>query len=68
MQKAMARLRHGRTSFIIAHRLSTIRDADTILVMEAGAIVEQGNHDELIASGGAYARLYQSQFAGAVVE
>jgi ATP-binding cassette subfamily B multidrug efflux pump len=68
VQKAMARLRHGRTSFIIAHRLSTIRDADTILVMEAGAIVEQGNHDELIASGGAYARLYQSQFAGAVVE
>ncbi len=68
VQKAMARLRHGRTSFIIAHRLSTIRDADTILVMEAGAIVEQGNHDQLIASGGAYARLYQSQFAGAIVE
>ncbi len=68
VQKAMARLRHGRTSFIIAHRLSTIRDADTILVMEAGAIVEQGSHDQLIASGGAYARLYQSQFAGAIVE
>jgi ATP-binding cassette subfamily B protein len=68
VQKAMARLRHGRTSFIIAHRLSTIRDADTILVMEAGAIVEQGSHAELMAAGGAYARLYQSQFAGAISE
>ena len=57
-----------QTVVVVAHRLSTIRDADTILVMEDGAIVEQGNHDELIASGGAYARLYQSQFAGAVVE
>jgi ATP-binding cassette subfamily B protein len=66
VQKAMARLRQGRTSFIIAHRLSTIRDADTILVMEDGAIVEQGNHAELMAAGGAYARLYQSQFAGAI--
>jgi ATP-binding cassette, subfamily B, multidrug efflux pump len=68
VQKAMARLRHGRTSFIIAHRLSTIRDADTILVMEEGDIVEHGNHQELIAAGGAYARLYESQFAGALSE
>ncbi len=66
VQKAMARLREGRTSFIIAHRLSTIRDADTILVMEAGAIVEQGSHDVLMGQGGAYAKLYQSQFAGAL--
>ena len=64
IQKAMARLRVGRTSFVIAHRLSTIRDADTILVMEHGDIVEQGNHDELIAAEGAYWRLYQAQFAG----
>jgi ATP-binding cassette subfamily B protein len=68
LQRAMASLRAGRTSFVIAHRLSTIRDADLILVMEKGAIVEKGNHDELIAAGGAYHRLYQSQFAGAVVE
>ena len=68
VQKAMARLRHGRTSFIIAHRLSTIRDADTILVMEDGDIVEHGNHQELMAAGGAYARLYESQFAGALSE
>jgi ATP-binding cassette subfamily B protein len=66
VQKAMARLRQGRTSFIIAHRLSTIRDADTILVMEEGAIVEQGSHVELISAEGAYARLYASQFAGAI--
>ncbi|WP_456845416.1 ABC transporter ATP-binding protein [Cellulomonas sp. P5_C6] len=66
VQQAMNALRHGRTSFVIAHRLSTIRDADTILVMEAGAIVEQGSHDELLAAGGAYARLYASQFAAAV--
>lgn len=62
VQQAMNALRSGRTSFVIAHRLSTIRDADIILVMEHGAIVEQGNHDELLAAGGAYARLYQSQF------
>jgi ATP-binding cassette subfamily B protein len=68
VQKAMARLRQGRTSFIIAHRLSTIRDADTILVMEDGQIVEKGNHTQLIAAGGAYARLYESQFAGAIAE
>ena len=64
VQQAMNALREGRTSFIIAHRLSTIRDADTILVMEHGDIVEQGNHDELIAAGGAYARLHSAQFAG----
>jgi ATP-binding cassette subfamily B protein len=68
VQKAMARLREGRTSFVIAHRLSTIRDADTILVMEDGAIVEKGNHPELVAAGGAYARLYESQFAGAATD
>ncbi|MGV9418698.1 ABC transporter ATP-binding protein [Streptomyces sp. NPDC003674] len=68
IQKAMAKLAHGRTSFVIAHRLSTIRDADTILVMENGAIVEQGAHTELLAAGGAYARLYQAQFAQAVAE
>ncbi|MGN8025372.1 ABC transporter ATP-binding protein [Microbacterium sp. 22242] len=62
LQHAMAALRHGRTSFVIAHRLSTIRDADLILVMEHGDIVEKGNHEELIAAQGAYWRLYQSQF------
>ncbi|HEX5088501.1 MAG TPA: ABC transporter ATP-binding protein [Nocardioides sp.] len=66
LQHAMAALRTDRTSFVIAHRLSTIRDADLILVMEDGSIVEQGNHDTLLAAGGAYARLYQSQFAAAV--
>jgi ATP-binding cassette, subfamily B, multidrug efflux pump len=65
LQQAMAALRTDRTSFVIAHRLSTIRDADLILVMEDGAIVEQGDHDALLAAGGAYARLYQSQFAAA---
>jgi ATP-binding cassette subfamily B protein len=65
VQKAMARLRHGRTSFVIAHRLSTIRDADTILVMEAGRIVEQGDHERLLAARGAYHTLYTSQFLGA---
>jgi len=68
VQQAMNALRVGRTSFVIAHRLSTIRDADVILVMEDGAIVEQGSHDELLAAGGAYARLYASQFAAAVTE
>jgi ATP-binding cassette subfamily B protein len=68
IQQAMARLRHGRTSFVIAHRLSTIRNADTIVVMEAGRIVEQGNHDELLARQGAYADLYESQFKEAFVE
>ena len=65
VQHAMAALRSGRTSFVIAHRLSTIRDADVILVMEHGQIVEQGNHADLLAVGGPYAALYASQFAAA---
>nr|WP_304528788.1 ABC transporter ATP-binding protein [Pseudonocardia sp. MH-G8] len=65
VQHAMAALRTDRTSFVIAHRLSTIRDADLILVMEAGRIVEQGTHEQLLAAQGAYAALYESQFAGA---
>ncbi|MGE0545624.1 MAG: ABC transporter ATP-binding protein [Kofleriaceae bacterium] len=63
VQRAMATLRASRTSFVIAHRLSTIRDADLILVMEKGAIVEQGTHDQLLAAGGAYHALYHAQFA-----
>ena len=66
IQKAMDNLMEGRTSFVIAHRLSTIRDADTILVMQDGDIVEQGNHDDLIAADGFYAELYNSQFEEAV--
>jgi ATP-binding cassette subfamily B protein len=68
LQHAMAALRNGRTSFVIAHRLSTIRDADLILVMEHGDIVEQGTHDELIRAQGAYYRLYNSQFEQAATE
>ncbi len=68
IQGAMAALRSDRTSFVIAHRLSTIRDADTILVMDGGQIVEQGNHRELLAKGGAYFTLYNSQFAAPAAE
>ena len=68
IQHAMAALRSQRTSFVIAHRLSTIRDADTILVMDGGQIVEQGNHTDLLVRGGAYATLYNAQFAAAAVE
>ncbi|MEU5584717.1 ABC transporter ATP-binding protein [Streptomyces chrestomyceticus] len=68
IQHAMAQLRTGRTSFVIAHRLSTIRDADLILVMESGAIVEQGTHDALLAADGAYAKLYAAQFAEPLAE
>jgi ATP-binding cassette subfamily B protein len=68
IQEAMNRLRANRTSFVIAHRLSTIRGADIILVMENGRIVEKGNHRELLAAGGAYYALYNSQFVGAVTD
>ena len=67
-EEKMRRLRADRTSFVIAHRLSTIRDADTILMMEDGRIVEQGTHEELLAREDAYFRLYQAQFAGAIEE
>ena len=63
IQKAFAKLMDGRTSFIVAHRLSTIQEADIILVMKDGNIIEQGNHESLLAEGGFYAQLYQSQFA-----
>lgn len=65
IQKAMNHLMEGRTSFVIAHRLSTIRDADLILVMKDGDIIEQGNHEELLAKNGFYAELYNSQFVDA---
>ncbi len=68
IQRAMARLLRGRTSFVIAHRLSTVRGADLILVMNQGAIVEQGTHEELLARGGFYHDLYYSQFAEALAE
>ena len=64
IQAAFARMMQGRTSFIVAHRLSTIREADVILVMKDGHIVEQGDHDTLLARGGFYAKLYNSQFEG----
>ena len=64
IQEAFARLMQGRTSFIVAHRLSTIKNADIILVMKNGDIIEQGNHEQLLAAGGFYANLYNSQFAG----
>ena len=64
VQRAMEKLMKGRTSFVIAHRLSTIRDADRIVVMNEGRLVEQGRHDELLAKGGFYADLYYSQFMG----
>ena len=63
IQSAFARMMQGRTSFVVAHRLSTIREADVILVMRDGHIVEQGTHEELLANGSFYARLYNSQFA-----
>ena len=66
IQAAMARLMHGRTTFVIAHRLSTIRKADVILMMEHGRIVEKGTHEALLAAAGRYAELYHSQFAGTV--
>ncbi|MDR1271987.1 MAG: ABC transporter ATP-binding protein, partial [Clostridiales Family XIII bacterium] len=66
IQKAMNNLKKGRTSFVIAHRLSTIRNADTILVMKDGDVVEKGSHDELIAADGFYAELWNSQFENVV--
>lgn len=63
VQNAFAKLMRGRTSFVVAHRLSTIKEADVILVMKDGDIIEQGNHEGLLAKGGFYAQLYNSQFA-----
>lgn len=63
IQKAFAKMMQGRTSFIVAHRLSTIQEADIILVMKDGSIIEQGNHETLLAKNGFYATLYNSQFA-----
>ena len=63
IQDAMEKLTHGRTSFMIAHRLSTIKDADVILVMKDGDIIEQGNHEELMVKNGFYTGLYNSQFS-----
>jgi ATP-binding cassette subfamily B protein len=68
IQKAFHRLMEGRTSFIVAHRLSTIRDADVILVMKDGNIIESGSHEALLSQGGFYKKLYYSQFAGASEE
>jgi ATP-binding cassette subfamily B multidrug efflux pump len=68
VQKAMSALRSDRTNFVFAHRLSTVRDADLILLMGACQIVEQGTHAPLLAAGGAYARLYEAQFAAPVAE
>jgi ATP-binding cassette subfamily B protein len=68
IQKAMDALMNGRTSFIIAHRLSTIKNADLILVLKDGDIIEQGNHQELLAAGNFYAGMYNSQFEGRVIE
>src|SRR5207249_3960432 len=68
IQHAMAALRQQRTSFVIAHRLSTIRDADIILVVDGGQIVEQGHHSDLLSRGGAYANLYNAQFVAPVAE
>ena len=62
IQDTMDSLSHGRTSFVIAHRLSTIKNADLILVMKEGKLIEQGNHEELLAQGGFYSELYNSQF------
>jgi ATP-binding cassette subfamily B protein len=64
IQAAIQRIRSGRTSFVVAHRLSTIRNADRIMVIDAGRIIEQGNHEDLLASGGKYADLHRSQYAG----
>ena len=68
IQRAMTELMKGRTSFVIAHRLSTIRDAELILVMNHGSIIEKGTHEELLAKNGFYADLYNSQFAGRTLQ